>query len=484
MVNLIKHIVKALIYGIAGGLAVLVTIFVLFLESRPDLKVWHQVELDTEFTTDSPVDTFKDYLVLEKQLFAQLDRRVFARVPKEDRNLTNRYHRGSMSDPGRWTPNWNRTFQLSTDAPKAGVLLLHGMSDSPYSLRSLGRRLHAAGAWVIGLRLPGHGTAPSGLVQVRWEDMAAAVRLAMRHLNEKTGKRPLYLVGYSNGGALAVHYALCGIKDATLPKVSGIVLISPSIGVTSMAFLAKWQARLGHLLGLKKLEWNSILPEYDPFKYNSFAVNAGDQVFRITNEIRLKIRLLGEAGKLTRFPPVLAFQSVVDATVSTSAVVDGLFKKLPRGGHELVLFDINRVSEVERMLNNDPGPDVEALFNDSNLSFTISLVTNASDESPDTDILQKKPGDSTMVRKPLEMKWPDNLYSLSHIALPFPENDPLYGTSDSKDSSKIHLGNMDLRGERGILRIPAADMLRLRWNPFYPFMERHLLEFTGLARED
>ena len=39
---------------------------------------------------------------------------------------------------------------------------------------------------------------------------------------------------------------------------------------------------------------------------------------------------------------------------------------------------------------------------------------------------------------------------------------------------------MDLRGERGVLKIPAADMLRLRWNPFYPFMERRLLEFARL----
>jgi len=78
------------------------------------------------------------------------------------------------------------------------------------------------------------------------------------------------------------------------------------------------------------------------------------------------------------------------------------------------------------------------------------------------------------------MKWPVNIYSLSHVALPFPMNDPLYGKSGSNDSSKIQLGNMDLRGERGALQIPAADMLRLRWNPFYPYMERRLLEFVRL----
>jgi hypothetical protein len=46
MMSLIKHIIKALIYGIIGGLVVLVIIFIMFLENRPDLKVWHQVDLD------------------------------------------------------------------------------------------------------------------------------------------------------------------------------------------------------------------------------------------------------------------------------------------------------------------------------------------------------------------------------------------------------------------------------------------------------
>lgn len=156
----VKRIGRALLYGIAGGCAVLVVVFVLYLESRPDLKDWHMADLDAEFTTESPARSFADYLVMEKQLFDQLDERVYSRVPPGDQGLISRYRRGSLSDPGRWTPNWNRTFELSTDAPRAGVLLLHGMSDSPYSLRSFGQRLNAEGAWVIGLRLPGHGTAP------------------------------------------------------------------------------------------------------------------------------------------------------------------------------------------------------------------------------------------------------------------------------------------------------------------------------------
>ena len=155
---------------------------VLYLESQPDLEPWHTADLDAEFTSDDSAGTFADYLALEDRLFNQLDELVYSRISSEDKGLINRYNRGSLSDPGRWSPNWNRTFELSTEAPRAGVLLLHGMSDSPYSLHSLGSRLNAEGLWIIGLRLPGHGTAPAGLVRIRWEHMDAAVRLAVRHL--------------------------------------------------------------------------------------------------------------------------------------------------------------------------------------------------------------------------------------------------------------------------------------------------------------
>lgn len=481
MAKLMKSIVKVIICGAAGGVVMIVVLLVLYLDSRPPLNVWHEVGLDAEFTANRPVKSFTDYLTLEKQVFAQLDELILERVPDKARNTINRFNRGSLSDPSRWSPNWNRTFEFASDIPQAGVLLLHGMSDSPYSLRQLGLRLREAGAWVIGLRLPGHGTAPSGLVQVKWEDMAEAVRLAMAHLGAKVGKRKIYIVGYSNGGALAVNYALSCMDTPALTEAAGIVLISPSIGVTAMAALAKWQARLGHFLGLKKLEWNSILPEYDPFKYNSFAVNAGDQVHRITTEIQSQIESLDEAGKLTRFPPILAFQSIVDATVSTHAVIDGLFRKLPKTGHDLVLFDFNRISDTEHLFTNDSKQSIEALFKDPDLSFTLSLVTNASGESHEVVIVHKMPGSLKLVRKSIGMKWPNNLYSLSHVALPFSEDDPLYGIRRSNDRSKIQLGNIDFRGERGALAIPAADMLRLRWNPFYSFMERRILEFMGFT---
>jgi predicted alpha/beta-fold hydrolase len=121
-----------------------------------------------------------------------------------ERNAS-RYSSGGRPDPTAFAENWNRSYTLPAATPRAAVLMLHGLSDSPYSLRALALQLNQQGCWVEGLRLPGHGTAPSGLTTVTWEDWAAAVRLAVRDLRQRVGPDvPVYITGYSTGAALAV----------------------------------------------------------------------------------------------------------------------------------------------------------------------------------------------------------------------------------------------------------------------------------------
>ncbi len=478
VVGTLRRGVRALLYGAVGGVLVLVVGFVMVLERRPDLEVWHEADLDAEFTTDSPERRFEDYLALEERLFAQLEKRVYDQVPTSAGQGINRYSRGSLSDPGRWPANWNRSFELSAPTPAFGVLLVHGMSESPYSLRALGQRLHREGGWVVGLRVPGHGTAPVGLTRVAWEDMAAAVELAVEHLREKVGERPLYIVGYSNGGALAVLHALAALDDGSLARVHGLVLISAAIGVTRLAALASWQERLGRVLGFSKLCWNSILPEYDPYKYGSFALNAAKQTRRLTMEIQNRISELGSTGSLERFPPLLAFQSVVDATVSAPALVTDLFGRLPPGPHELVLFDINRLVAVETFLKANPSVWIDAVLRSREQRFSVDLVTNENAKTGWVVSRRYVPGDEEPTETRLGLRWPANVYSLSHVALPFPPDDPLYGGPAAAASPGVRLGSLAFRGERGTLRVSAAEMLRIRWNPFYAYLEQRILDFV------
>ena len=481
--KLLRHVLWIGFYGSVGVVLTLLVVFVLYLNNRPDLSVWHLAELDEEFTEDSGVETFKEYLALEDRLFKQLDELVYAKIEPEQKGPINRFNRGSLSDPERWTRNWNRSYELPVKSPRAAVLMLHGMSDSPYSLRNLAERLHKAGAYVVGLRIPGHGTAPSGLVQVTWQDMDAAVQIAMRHLAEQSNGQPLYIAGYSNGGALAVNYVLGALNDATLPQIDRVVLLSPEIGLAKVAAFAVWQGRLGHLLGLEKLAWNGLLPEYDPYKYGSFAVNAGDVAYRITREIQRRITALSANGKLQGVPPILAFSSIVDATVEAPDLINGLFNRLPEGGHELVLFDFNRMADIEPIMKWNPAKMYAALQQNPGRTFTLSLVTNKSDKSRDVMLVSKKPEQSDSSDTDLGLTWPDDLYSLAHVALPFPPGDPLYGGEGGSKSPGIHLGDLALRGERGVLQIPPSEMLRLRWNPFYSFLESRALEFLELDEQ-
>lgn len=473
-------LLRLLGYGLMGSIFGGLFVYILIIESGPDLSIWHRAELDEEFSVDSGLSGFSQYLELEDRLFKQLDDVVYAEVPQDKRNIINRFSRGSLSDPGRWSVNWNRSFVLASEEPTAGVLLLHGLSDSPYSMRALGERLQGAGAWVLGLRLPGHGTAPSGLVETRWQDMAAAVRLAAREVRQATGDRPFYVVGYSNGGALALEYTLAALDEASLPAPSGLVLLSPEIQVSQVAAFAVWQARLGHLLGFEKLAWNTVFPEYDPYKYGSFSVNAGDLAHRITRHVQDRLTALKGTGKLERIPPILAFQSSVDATVTPQALVGNLFARLPPGDHELVLFDINRHVEIEELLLSDPMTVFRPLLHSGESTYDLTIVTNEHEETSRVVALRKEDGRAGTETPAYFSEWPAGIFSLSHVALPFSPTDPLYGGPSAGDSPGIQLGSLDIRGERGVLRVSGADLLRLRWNPFFDYVESRTLQFMRL----
>jgi len=479
---IIERLLSMTLHALAGALAVGLVVFVYVLDSQPDLSAWHLVHLDAEFTEDSKVADFAAYLRLEDRLFEQLEREVIAKVKPGPEESLNRFSRDSLADPGRWPKDWNRSYELRADKPVATALLLHGLSDSPYSLRVFAELLHKRGVTVLGLRVPGHGTAPSGLVRVRWQDMAAAVRLAARHLGDTAKDLPMYLVGYSNGGALAVEYTLSTLEDPGLPKPAGLVLMSPEIGVTPFAVLAAWQGRIGRLLGLEKLAWSSVEPEYDPFKYNSFAVNAGDLAYRLTNRIQDHLSALEGTGKLDEMPPLLAFQSAVDATVTAPALVEHLFDRLGPPDHELVLFDVNRNPEVVSLLVKDPRTIFHPLLAKSERGFKLTVVTSDIDGSERVFALTRAHGDSAAKpsRVVLQARWPADVYSVGHIALPFSPMDPLYGGPQAPKSPGVQLGHIALHGETGVLRITPKALLRMHWNPFHDYLVSRTLTFMKL----
>jgi hypothetical protein len=253
-----------------------------------------------------------------------------------------------------------------------------------------------------------------------------------------------------------------------------------------MAALAKWQERLGHLLGLEKLAWNALLPEYDPWKYGSFALNAGIQAYRITQEIQDQLSRRSADGTLERMPPVLAFQSVVDSTVTAPALVQNFLDRLPmkpgkqtdqRQDNELVLFDINRLAEIDPLMKQNPSAWIEPMLYSERHTFALTLLSNKSFSEQQLLAYSRAPGSASVETCETGLSWPEGVYSLSHVAVPFPPDDPIYGQDKPASSESIFLGKVALRGEKNVLRVPATDMLRLRYNPFYGYMRQRILSF-------
>ena len=476
------------IAGIILALPVLV-VYITASSNAPPLKSWHTEILTEEFTesmVDEQVRSFEDYLELEQRLFRQLDEQIYANNATGPAHALERYSSGSAADPNRRQTNWNHSFELASTPAAGGVLLLHGMSDSPYSLRALGEALNSHGYQVIGLRSPGHGTAPSGLKRATWQDMAAAVKLAMEHLESSLGSRPIHIIGYSTGASLALDYTLNAVEEASATVPASLVLISPAIRIHSAGALAGFKNSLSVLPGLDGLAYLSVMAEFDPYKYNSFATNAGAQVHRLTRDVDRRLQVLAQnpeaAGLL---PPILVLKSTVDSTVTTDAVVDNLLMRLPAGRNELALFDINRNAAIKStLLVSDPGPLTHRMMADPDLPFAVTFITNENPHSTRVVVRHKAPFSLAAPEiENLDLNWPGDVVSLSHIALPFPPDDPLYGQRPPPDDDLVFLGDLAFKGEQGLLKLPPEWLLRMRYNPFYGYLQMRVILWLDDAEQ-
>ncbi len=447
----------------------------------PDLQGWHSQFPDSEFCADDAKADYAldNYLEQEDRLFRELDALITGPWSKQVVGAYSRYNRASVCNPATIADrNWNRTTLLKAPNPIGGVLLLHGLSDSPYSLRALGQRLHAEGYTVLWLRIPGHGTNPGALANVSSADWTAAVKVAMRGLRDLLpAGTPLILGGYSNGGALSVLYTISAIKDNKLPKPKAIVLFAPMIGINPMASLT----RLYHTVALvsrnQKAQWSAINAEIDPFRYSSWPMNASVQACFVTQSVERQLSQLQKAGRMHELPPILAMQSVVDSTIVVPKLITELFDRLSTASSELVLFDINRMDKLANLFNRSFEQAIFPKLKRTDLPYTLCVLKNASPESGQI-AFQTRSGESwreTMTG----LSWPDGVVSLSHLAVPIPPEDPIYGTKEATVARGLSLGTLSVRAEPSALLISDSLFYRCRNNPFYAFMENHVVDWLS-----
>lgn len=182
-----------------------------------------------------------------------------------------------------------------------GVLLVHGFTGSPASMRPLADDLAARGFTIEMPLLPGHGTDWKDLLKVTWHDMARETVQAFERL--RAASRRQIAVGLSNGGLITMRLAQTRGDD-----LAGIVLINP--------FLATRDPR-AKILPLMKMAIRSLpgvtndiaKPDMDEIGYDRLPLRALASTMQLQRHVRADLSRLRV--------PTLLFTSRQDHVVDT-----------------------------------------------------------------------------------------------------------------------------------------------------------------------
>lgn len=110
---------------------------------------------------------------------------------------------------------------FSASGGPVGVLVLHGFTGNPSSMRPLADAFAAAGHTVELPRLPGHGTTVEDMLTTTWADWSGAAEDALADLRSRTDRQ--VVAGLSMGGSLTCWLA------TRHPELSGIICVNPAV---------------------------------------------------------------------------------------------------------------------------------------------------------------------------------------------------------------------------------------------------------------
>ena len=186
---------------------------------------------------------------------------------------------------------------------RVGVLLSHGFTGSPASMRPWGETLAARGYAVEVPRLPGHGTTWQEMNNTTWRDWYGEVVRAFDRLAEKVDA--VVVGGLSMGGALALRLAADRPAD-----VAGVIVVNPAVNLTRKDILAL--PVLKHVVPAFPGITNDIKkPGIDEHGYDRTPLRA------LHSQIQAWKPLRADLAKVTS--PLLLFRSTIDHLVDPSS---------------------------------------------------------------------------------------------------------------------------------------------------------------------
>jgi len=248
--------------------------------------------------------------------------------------------------PPGWMQDWSA--QGSGKNARIGVLLVHGFTGAPPSMRPWGEFLHNHGYTVRVPLLPGHGTKPEDLNKVKWQEWPAKVQAELEQLYKSCDQ--VFIAGLSMGGAATLFVAA-----ENNHRLSGLILVNPMINRSSavLSRLPLWaKYLLSFTVKLRASVGNDIKrPGITEHGYDATASTGAYELFKMLKETRTKLK--------TVTIPVQLFHSVEDHT-------------LPVCNTEIILAEIGSSNKSRIELVNSY--HVATLDYDQELIFQNSLT--------------------------------------------------------------------------------------------------------------
>ncbi|WP_172806843.1 alpha/beta hydrolase [Endozoicomonas arenosclerae] len=215
-----------------------------------------------------------------------------------------------------FTRNWlkeNRAFisedaeaELNANAPyeikplkqgekRKGILLVHGLGDSPYSFVDVAPALAEQGFLVRVVLLQGHGSKPADLIPENRDAWQEMVEFHTRQLRGEVDE--LWLGGFSTGANLVTSLAL------QQPDIKGLLLFSPGFKPkSSMVSLAPYLSKVK--------DWADIDETDNYVRYDSLAVNGAGEYYKTSAKVREDLK--AEPFNRPAFIVMSEYDSVID----------------------------------------------------------------------------------------------------------------------------------------------------------------------------
>jgi esterase/lipase len=245
---------------------------------------------------------------------------------------------------------WNMPFRNSLpdgckEHPTHGILLVHGLSDSPFVFRDFARALATDCVEVRTVLLQGHGTRPGDMITAEADVWREQIR---HHFTALADDVDVALIGgFSLGGALATELALSDQQ----PRPDG--LVRQLNGLDNFLWLA----------GTANLFFDFVErePEFNPVKYESLTVNAAIQLADVLEgvERRFAVRTPSDL-------PLFLVASEADSVINLPYLLDTFNTRFPNPGNRMTVFRDQRLEwpypqEPRLTLINGYRPDLNIL---------------------------------------------------------------------------------------------------------------------------